>query len=76
MGVNMLIGIGFESLYKGLDYLINYEEKQKEVFEKAKSATEEAAKSIHDLKTKMSDTSAKPLSYQQNSRTSFRVLIL
>lgn len=59
MGVNMAIGIGFESLYKGLDYLINYEEKQKEVFEKAKSATEEAAKSILDLKSKMSDTSTK-----------------
>ncbi len=55
----MAIAWAGSKLFEGLDYLINYEEKQKEVFEKAKSATEEAAKSILDLKSKMSDTSTK-----------------
>ena len=44
---------------KGIDNLIHYEEKQKEIFENATKATEEHAKAIHDLKSEMSDTSTK-----------------
>lgn len=44
---------------KGIDNLIHYEEKQKEIFENATKATEEHAKAIHDLKFEMSDTSTK-----------------
>jgi len=54
-GISEVIGLAA----KGIDYLINYEEKQAEAFENAKTATEEAAKSIRDIKSEMSDTSSK-----------------
>lgn len=59
MLVSMAISFGISELIQGIDYLINYEEKQKEAFENAKTATEESARSIQDLKSKMSDTSSK-----------------
>lgn len=59
MLVSMAISFGISELIQGIDYLINYEEKQKEALENAKAATEEAARSIRDLKSEMSDTSSK-----------------
>lgn len=59
IGGNILLGMGIEAAIQGLDYLINYEEKQREAFEKAKATTEETAQSIRDLKSEMSDTSSK-----------------
>lgn len=59
MGVNWAIGKVIGLAVQGIDYLINYEEKQKEIFENATKATEEHAKAIHDLKSEMSDTSTK-----------------
>lgn len=63
MAGNMLAGIGIafatEAIFNGLDYLINYEEKQKEVVEHAKATTQEAADSIKNLKEETSDTSAR-----------------
>lgn len=54
-GTSVLI----ESLIGGISYLINYEEKQKEAFEKAKQATEENAKAVRSLRSEMSGTSSK-----------------
>lgn len=63
----MAIALVGSKLFEGLDYLINYEEKQKQIFEKSKSSTEEAAKSILDLKSKMSDTSTKTSELSEKS---------
>lgn len=59
IGGNILLRMGIEAAIQGLDYLINYEEKQREAFEKAKATTEETAQSIRNLKSEMSDTSSK-----------------
>lgn len=59
IGGNILLRMGIEAAIQGLDYLINYEEKQREAFEKAKANTEETAQSIRNLKSEMSDTSSK-----------------
>lgn len=43
---------------EGITYLLTYEERQKEVFEKAKTATKECADTIRNLKSEISSTTA------------------
>lgn len=57
--IGMGIGFAIQGAISGISYLINYEEKQQEAFENAKTATEESAKAIRDIKSEMSDTSTK-----------------
>ena len=57
--ISMGVSVAIQALISGISYLINYEAEQEKAFEKAKTATEEAAKSIRELKSEMADTSSK-----------------
>lgn len=57
--IGMGIGLAIQGAISGISYLITYEEKQAEAFENAKTATEECAKAIKDIKSEMSDTVSK-----------------